>query len=110
VRALGKEPERPGAAVNLLVSRKNGRGETTFHVDTFDLCAARQRTVFMKQASEELGVKEDVIRHDLGHVFLQLEALRDEQIKKTLQPEKRDWHVGGRTRRGPAPVARSAPA
>ncbi len=76
--------------VNLLVSRKNGRGETTFHVDTFDLCAARQRTVFMKQASEELGVKEDVIRHDLGHVFLQLEALRDEQIKKTLQPEEKE--------------------
>jgi DNA primase catalytic core len=74
--------------VNLLVSRKNVRGETTFHVDTFDVCAARQRTVFVKQASEELGVKEDVIRHDLGQVFLQLEAMRDEQIRKTLQPEE----------------------
>jgi DNA primase len=89
-RPLEKNLSDQALRVNLLVSRKNGRGETTFHVDTFDLCAARQRTVFMKQASEELGVKEDVIRHDLGHVFLQLEALRDEQIKKTLQPEEKE--------------------
>jgi DNA primase catalytic core len=89
-RRLEKNLSDQALRVNLLVSRKNGRGEATFHVDTFDLCAARQRTVFMKQASEELGVKEDVIRHDLGQVFLQLEALRDEQIKKTLQPEEKD--------------------
>ncbi len=110
-RPLEKNLSDQALRVNLLVSRKNGRGETTFHVDTFDLCAARQRTVFMKQASEELGVKEDVIRHDLGHVFLQLEALRDEQIKKTLQPEEKETGMSrGRTRRGPAPAARSAPA
>lgn len=35
---------------------------------------ARQRGVFIKQASEELGIKEDVIRRELGHVLLKLEA------------------------------------
>ena len=87
---LEKNLSQNSLRANLLVSRKNVRGETTFHVDTFDLCAARQRTVFVKQASEELGVKEDVIRHDLGQVYLQLEALRDEQIRKTLQPEEKE--------------------
>ena len=86
VRCLEKNLSDQALRINLLVSRKNVRGETAFHVDTFDLSSARQRTVFMKQASEELGVKEDVIRHDLGQVFLQLEVLRDEQIKKALQP------------------------
>ena len=41
----------------------------------------------MKQASEELGVKEEVIRRDLGHVLLQLRELQDEQIKKALDPK-----------------------
>ncbi len=90
VRRLEKNLSDQALRINLLVSRKNGRGETPFHVDTFDLYSARQRTVFMKQASEELGVKEDVIRSDLGHVLLQLEALRDEQIKKALQPEEKE--------------------
>jgi len=90
VRCLEKNLSDQALRINLLVSRKNVRGETAFHVDTFDLSSARQRTVFMKQASEELGVKEDVIRHDLGQVFLQLEVLRDEQIKKTLQPEEKE--------------------
>ena len=46
-------------------------------MDTFDLYSARQRTVFGKQASEELGVKEEVIRRDLGHVLLKLEELQE---------------------------------
>ena len=57
---VGHEPARRGA----------------FHVDTFDLYSARQRAVFVKQASEELGVKEEVIHRDLGHVLLRLEAMQ----------------------------------
>jgi hypothetical protein len=56
-------------------------------VDTLDLYSARQRTVFMKQAAEELGVKEEVIRRDLGHVLLKLEELQDQQIKNALEPK-----------------------
>ena len=73
--------------VNVLVSSTNLRGESGFHVDTLDLYSARQRTVFVKQAAEELGVKEEVIRRDLGHVLLKLEELQDQQIKSALEPK-----------------------
>ncbi len=94
VRGLGKNMSYELLRINLLVSGKNSRGESAFHVDTFDLYSARQRTVFLKQASEELGVKEDVIRRDLGHVLLQLEAMQDQQIKQTLEPKEKEIPIG----------------
>ena len=42
----------------------------------------------MKQAAEELGIKEEVIRRDLGRVLLKLEELQDEQIKQALAPKE----------------------
>jgi DNA primase catalytic core len=87
VRGLGKNMSYEVLRVNVLVSGTNLRGESGFHVDTLDLYSARQRTVFMKQAAEELGVKEEVIRRDLGHVLLKLEELQDQQIKNALEPK-----------------------
>jgi hypothetical protein len=55
------------------------------HVDTLDLNVDRHKTIFCKRASEELGIKEEVVRKDLGRVYLQLEELRDEAIRKTLE-------------------------
>jgi len=52
--------------VNVLVSGRTPRGESAFHVDTLDLYSARQRSGFTKQAAEELVVKEEVLRRDLG--------------------------------------------
>jgi type IV secretory pathway ATPase VirB11/archaellum biosynthesis ATPase len=57
------------------------------HLDTLNLCAAQQRAAFVRQASEELKIKDDVIRRDLGQVILKLEELRDEQIRKALEPK-----------------------
>jgi len=87
VRGLGKNMSYEALRVNVLVSGTNLRGESGFHVDTLDLYSARQRTVFMKQAVEELGVKEEVIRRDLGHVLLKLEELQEQQIKNALEPK-----------------------
>jgi DNA primase catalytic core len=87
VRGLGKNMSYEVLRVNVLVSGTNLRGESGFHVDTLDLYSARQRTVFMKQAAEELGVKDEVIRRDLGHVLLKLEELQDQQIKNALEPK-----------------------
>jgi DNA primase len=98
VRGLAKNMSYELLRINLLVSGKNTRGESAFHVDTFDLYSARQRTVFLKQAAEELGVKDDVIRRDLGHVLLQLEALQDQQIKQTLEPEEKEIPIGEQER------------
>ncbi len=68
--------------VNICVSRGDA-----VHVDALDMTLARQRTVFAKQASEELRIKEDVIRHDLGRMLLKLEELRDQAIQKALEPK-----------------------
>ena len=85
IRGLGKNTSHELLRVNVRVSSTNLRGESGFHVDTFDLYSARHRTVFTKQAAEQLGVKEEVIQRDLGHVLLKLEELQGEQIKRALE-------------------------
>ena len=88
VRGLAKNMSYELLKVNVLVSGTTPRGESAFHVDTFDLYAARQRSSFTKQAAEELGIKEEVIRRDLGHVLMKLEEMLDEQIKAALAPKE----------------------
>jgi DNA primase len=66
--------------VNVMVARADA-----FHVDTLDLYSVRARTTFITQAAVELKLKEDVIRHDLGSVLRQLEALQERNIEKTLE-------------------------
>jgi DNA primase catalytic core len=85
IRGLGKNTSHELLRVNVRVSSTNLRGESGFHVDMFDLYSARHRTVFTKQAAEQLGVKEEVVQRDLGHVLLKLEELQGEQIKRALQ-------------------------
>jgi len=70
----------------LKVSIFVARGDAV-HIDTIDMALARQRAAFAKEASEELRVKDDVIRHDLGRMLLQLESLRDAHIQKALEPK-----------------------
>ena len=88
VRGLHKNMSYELLKVNILVSGTTPRGESAFHVDTLDLYSARQRGVFMKQAAEELGIKEEVIRRDLGRALLKLEEMQDEQIKAALAPKE----------------------
>jgi len=82
VRGLAKNTAFDSLKVNLLA----GRGDH-FHVDTLDLYGARQRAIFLKQASTELGVNEDVLKVDLGKVLLKLEQLQDQQIRAALAPK-----------------------
>jgi DNA primase len=83
VRGLAKNLAYEVLKVNVLA----GCGEA-FHVDTFDLYAARARAQFIAQAAGELGVSEDVLKADLGRVLLKLEALQDAQIQAALAPKK----------------------
>jgi DNA primase catalytic core len=85
IRGLGKNTSHELLRVNVRVSSTNLRGESGFHVDMFDLYSARHRVVFTKQAAEQLGVKEEVVQRDLGHVLLKLEELQGEQIKRALE-------------------------
>jgi len=68
--------------VNVLVARSDA-----FHVDTLDLYSVRARTAFITQAAVELKLKDEVIRHDLGQVLRQLEAVQEQTIANTLQPK-----------------------
>jgi DNA primase len=88
IRGLHKNLSYELPKVNVLVSGTTPRGESAFHVDTLDLYSARQRGGFTKQAAEELGIKEDVLRRDLGRVLLKLEEMQDEQIKQALAPKE----------------------
>ena len=82
VRGLQKNLSYELLKVNLLASRNDA-----FHVDTFDLYSARQRLGFVKQAAAELGVEEEVVRHDIGRVLLKLEELQQALIERELHPE-----------------------
>ena len=82
VRGLAKNMSYDVMKVNVLASR----GER-FHVDTFDLYAAKARGAFTVQAAIELAVSDEVIKGDLGRLLLKLEQLQDEQIQKALAPK-----------------------
>ena len=88
VRGLQKNTSPDALQVNLRVLGVNAHGDMALHVDKLDLEAARQRAAFIKQAAEELGVKEEIIRHDVGRLILKLEILRDEQIARALAPQE----------------------
>jgi len=88
IRGLNKNLSYELLKVNVLVSGTTPRNESAFHVDTLDLYSARQRSGFTKQAAEELGIKEEVLRHDLGRVLLKLEEMQDAQIKQALAPKE----------------------
>ncbi len=85
IRGLAKNLSSEILKVNVLATRCDA-----IHVDTLDMNLDRQRALFSKRAAEELGVKEEVIRKDLGRVFLQLEALRNELIQKALDPKEEE--------------------
>jgi len=89
VRGLAKNLSYELLKVNLLASK----GES-LHVDTLDLYSARQRAVFLKQATIELGVKEDTLKRDLGNVLRKLEELQEEAIKRALEPKKLEITIG----------------
>jgi DNA primase len=88
LRGLRRNTSYETMRVNLLVGRDNGHPlGHGFHADVLELYSARQRAAFVTQASEELGIDEQVIKHDLGRVLLELERLQDAQIREALEPK-----------------------
>lgn len=82
VRGLAKNLSAEVLKVNVLVSRAEA-----YHVDSFDLYAARARAHYISQAAKELACREDVIKLDLGRVLLKLETLQGERIKAAMKVE-----------------------
>ena len=106
IRGLAKNSGCEVLKVNVLVSRND-----VFHVDTLDLQLDRQRAAFVKRAAEELRVSEETLRKDLGRVFLALERLQAEAIRKVLDPVKPAVEMNDEERwRSARAAARSAAA
>jgi hypothetical protein len=82
IRGLAKNQSFDAMKVNILCARGDG-----FYVDTFDLYAARPRSIFTKAAAEETGIPEETIKKDLGKVLLKLEELQEEAIRKAMEPK-----------------------
>jgi hypothetical protein len=82
VRGLAKNLSLELMKVNVMASR-----EERFHLDTFDFYAAKARAAFASQAAVELGIGEEIVKHDLGRVLLKLEALQAQQLHDTLAPK-----------------------
>ncbi len=85
IRGMSKNMSYEILKVNARVSKAE-----KFYLDNLDLYSARQRLTFIKQAAAELEVDEELIKKDLGKLLLKLEELQDEQIKKTLEPKKKE--------------------
>jgi DNA primase catalytic core len=73
IRGLAKNTNGFDSMKVNILARK---GEA-FFVDTLDICAARGRNAFIKEASRELALEEEIIKRDLGKVLLKLEELQD---------------------------------
>jgi DNA primase catalytic core len=85
IRGLGKNTSYETLRVTVSVSGTNLHGDLAEHTDNLDFYSAQRRTIFAKQASEELGIKEDIVRSELGQVRLKLEEMRDQRLDNALK-------------------------
>jgi len=85
VRGLKKNTVHDVLKVSVMACNDHG-----FHTDSLDLYQAKQRQVFVNQACIELGVKDEVIKKDLGKVLLKLEELQEVQISDHLNTKPGD--------------------
>ena len=91
IRGLGRNVSHASLRVNVLVTLDPPPpgAEAPLHADTLDLYSARQRAAFVKQAAAELGLRESVVKHDVGKVLLRLEELQAEAIRAALEPRRK---------------------
>jgi DNA primase catalytic core len=82
VRGMARNLSPETLKINVLVSQGDA-----YHVDSFDLYAARARVHYVAQAAKELAVREDVVKADLGRLLRRLETLQAERIKAALVVE-----------------------
>ncbi|MGH8020085.1 MAG: toprim domain-containing protein, partial [Opitutaceae bacterium] len=59
-----------------------------WHLDTIDLCLARERERFINAAACETALKPELIKRDLGRVLFTLEQLQEQRLRAALAPQK----------------------
>jgi len=58
-----------------------------WHLDTLDLAQAKQRAAFVQAASDETGVKAEILKRDVGRILLKLEELQEARLRAQVAPE-----------------------
>lgn len=58
-----------------------------WHLDTLDLAQAKQRAAFVQAASEETGLRPEILKRDVGRVLLKLEELQEARLRAQVAPE-----------------------
>lgn len=86
VRGLERNTSFDVLRVQVMVTRQIPGPGVGFHMDTFDLCAARARASFCKEAAGEVAVDEAVLRKDLGQVLGAAEGFVEEAIRRAQEP------------------------
>jgi DNA primase catalytic core len=74
---------------SLRVTLRAACGER-WHLDTLDLCSARQREGFIAAAAVETMLKPELLKRDLGKVLLELEELQETRLKAEAEPKKQE--------------------
>ncbi len=86
VRGLERNTSFDVLRVQVMVTRQTSGSGAGFHMDTFDLCAARARAAFCKEAASEVAVDETVLRKDLGQMLGAAEGFVEEAIRRAQEP------------------------
>ena len=82
VRGLAKNLSYETLKINLHIAKGDA-----YYVDTFDLYSARARHLYIVNAAKDLGVREEIIKTDLGRLLLKLESLQQSRIEAALRVE-----------------------
>jgi hypothetical protein len=72
---------------SLRVSLRAACGER-WHLDTLDLCSARQREGFIAAAAVETTLKPELLKRDLGKILGALEEIQEARLKAEAAPKK----------------------
>jgi hypothetical protein len=86
VRGLERNTSFDVLRVQVMVTRQASGPGAGFHMDTFDLCAARARAAFCKEAAGEVAADEAVLKKDLGQVLGAAEGFVEEAIRRAQEP------------------------
>ena len=79
--------------VQVMVTRSSQGPGAGFHLDTLDLCSARARAGFVKEAAGEIAVDETVLKKDLGLVLAAAEGQVEEAIRQAQEPVDTTVHL-----------------
>jgi DNA primase len=77
IRGLEKNLSLARLHVNLKVDRLDA-----MHINSFDLYSDRHRAGFIKRASEELYIDEDIVKRDIARVLRKLEELQSKKAEQ----------------------------